>query len=308
VGGPFQPGDKLWPPAVFPRDPRSGAQVWSGASGYPGDPSYLDFHKKRWPGGHRYWRVTGDGVGWDDKQPYDPGEAVKRVQVHASHFVDLVWKSLEPSFGDAVPAILCSPFDAELFGHWWFEGAMWLEAVARVLHDHPCGLELVTCSKYLETCPPAGAICMKDGSWGAEGNHFVWLNRDTEWTYPHIYAAELFTREVCTANTWRETPLGRRIVRQLCRELLLVESSDWQFLITTGAARDYAELRFNTHNDQFNEIKMIWKTFEVTGQISPDQEARLAAIEQRDSIFIDIDPGYWAAGAQDERQTIAGPA
>jgi 1,4-alpha-glucan branching enzyme len=308
VGGPCQPEEKLRPPAVFPRDPRSGAQVWSGASGYPGDPAYLDFHKKRWPGGHRYWRVTGDGVGWDDKQPYHPDEAVKRVQAHASHFVDLVWKSLEPSFGDAVPAILCSPFDAELFGHWWFEGAMWLEAVARVLHDHPCGLELIACSQYLDACSPAGAICMKDGSWGAEGNHFVWLNRDTEWTYPHIYAAELFTREVCTANQWRETQLGRRIVRQLCRELLLVESSDWQFLITTGAARDYAELRFNTHNDQFNEIKMIWKIFEATGQISSDQEARLAAIEQRDSIFIDIDPGYWATGSQDERQTAFGPA
>jgi 1,4-alpha-glucan branching enzyme len=298
VDGPSGPGDTSSPTTVFPRDPRSGTQVWSGETGYPADPLYLDFHKKRWPGGHRYWRVTGDGVSWDDKQPYDPSAAVERVQAHASHFVDLVWQSLQPSFNDAAPAIFCSPFDAELFGHWWFEGALWLEAVARTLHDHPCGLELISCSQYLAQYPHTDTVSMKEGSWGAEGNNFVWLNPDTEWTYPHIYAAELFTRELCTAGRWRETPLGLRIAQQLCRELLLLESSDWQFLITTGAARDYAEQRFNTHNDQFNQVKTIWKIFEAAGQISADQQTRLTAIEHRDSIFPNIDPSFWCTGAQ----------
>jgi 1,4-alpha-glucan branching enzyme len=95
--------------------------------------------------------------------------------------------------------------------------------------------------------------------------------------------------------------VGGRIARQLCRELLLLESSDWQFLITTGAARDYAETRFTTHNDQFNEIKSFWLTFESTGHLTAAQEARLAEIERRDSVFPDIDPGFWAAGAKEER-------
>ena len=90
-------------------------------------------------------------------------------------------------------------------------------------------------------------------------------------------------------------------MKQLCRELLLLESSDWQFLITTGAARDYAEIRFLTHNDQFNEVKAIWQTFESTGIITAAQEARLAEIELRDSVFPDIDPGQWVAGAKEER-------
>ena len=90
-----------------------------------------------------------------------------------------------------------------------------------------------------------------------------------------------------------------RIAKQLCRELLLLESSDWQFLITTGAARDYAELRFNTHNDQFNELKWFWQQLEANGGLSGDQQARLADIETRDSIFADIDPGFWALGAKE---------
>jgi 1,4-alpha-glucan branching enzyme len=300
VDGPYvahQPGADQLATSVFPRDPRTGIQVWSGDSGYPGDADYLDFHKKRWPGGHRFWSVTGPGVDMADKRPYDPVIAADRTRSHAAHFVHLVRETLQTVANSEVPPILCSPFDAELFGHWWFEGPLWLEAVARALHDQPNGIELISCSQYLQKYPPSDFLAMHEGSWGAEGTNHVWMNADTSWTYTHIYPAEIYTREVCTTGKWRESALGGRIVKQLCRELLLLESSDWQFLITTGAARDYAELRFATHNDQFNELKSIWQTFDSTAAISPQQDDRLAAIELRDSIFADIDPGFWIAGA-----------
>ena len=301
VSGPYENLKTFDATTVFPRDPRTGVQVWSGDAGYPGDSNYLDFHKKRWPGGHRYWRVTGPQVDMGDKQLYDPHQAAERVKEHAAHFVSLVREALNENFGDAVPPILCSPFDAELFGHWWFEGPMWLEAVARHLHDHQTGIELITCSDYLAQYPRAGSIAMHEGSWGAEGTNHVWMNPETSWTYTHIYPAELYTREVCTAGKWNDGALGERIIKQLCRELLLLESSDWQFLITTGAARDYAELRFTTHNDQFNELKSIWQSFEAAGSITPEQDERLTAIEIRDSIFADIDPNFWATGAHEIR-------
>lgn len=294
VDGPY---DKAHAATIFPRDPRTGIQVWSGDSGYPGDGTYLDFHKKRWPGGHRYWRVTGAKVDMGDKQPYYPEEAARRVKTHAEHYVHLVWEALHSGFNDSIPPILCSPFDAELFGHWWFEGPMWLEAVARTIHDYNTGIDLTSCAEYLDRYPRAGFIAMHEGSWGAHGNNHVWMNHDTSWTYTHIYPAELYTREVCTAGHWRNSALGKRIMQQLCRELLLLESSDWQFLITTGAARDYAEVRFLTHNDQFNEVKAIWQTFDSTGNITGAQEGRLAEIERRDSVFPDIDPEFWVAGA-----------
>ena len=87
--------DKGYAATVFPRDPRTGLQVWSGDFGYPGDAAYLDFHKKRWPGGHRYWRVTGAGVdmgGQSRLRP--PRKPPARVRTHAEHFVHLVWEAL----------------------------------------------------------------------------------------------------------------------------------------------------------------------------------------------------------------------
>jgi len=245
-----------------------------------------------------------------DKQPYDPARAAERTQAHASHFVHLVWEALNAAMNDPVPPILSSPFDAELFGHWWFEGPRWLEAVARTLHDYPIGIQLTSGSQYLDKYPRAGFIKMHEGSWGAEGTNHVWMNPETSWTYAQIYPAELYLRDVCSSGTWKphghadQPPtqcIAERIVKQLCRELLLLESSDWQFLITTGAARDYAELRFETHMDQFNELKSIWQHLESHGTVSPEQEERLAAIEVRDSIFPDIDPDFWAAGSRQHR-------
>lgn len=297
VDGPY---DKRYATTIFPRDPKTGVQVWSGDSGYPGDGVYLDFHKKRWPGGHRYWRVTGPKVDMGDKLLYYPQEAAERVKSHASHFIHLVYEALKPSFSDAIPPILCSPFDAELFGHWWFEGPLWLEAIARTLHDYDTGIEMISCSEYLNLYPRAGFIALPEGSWGAGGHSEVWLNPDTSWTYTHIYPAELYTRQLITDGRWRDSAPGTRIVKQLCRELLLLESSDWQFLITTGAARDYAEARFTAHNDQFNTLKAIWQAFESNGDLTEDEEKTLAEIERKDSIFPDINPAFWAEGAHQE--------
>ena len=141
---------------------------------------------------------------------------------------------------------------------------------------------------------------MHEGSWGAGGLNQVWMNPETSWTYAHIYPAEIYMRGVCSGDGWRSTQEATRIVQQMCRELLLLESSDWQFLITTGAARDYAELRFLTHNEQFGELKAIWQSYEQNGSLNEYQSGRLAAIEERDSVFPDIDPGLWATGAKAE--------
>jgi 1,4-alpha-glucan branching enzyme len=309
VDGPY---DKQFATSIFPRDPRTGLQVWSGDSGYPADPNYLDFHKKRFPGGHRYWQVTGAKVDLGDKLPYYPQEGAERVKEHARHFVELVHEALQPDTRDPLnqqaPPVLCAPFDAELFGHWWFEGPMWLEAVCRTLHERETGIATTTCSQYLDNYPRASFIAMPEGSWGVDGNHQVWMNPDTSWTYTHIYPAELYLREVCTEGRWRDSALGTRIVQQLCRELLLLESSDWQFLITTGAARDYAEMRFLTHNDEFLELKAIWQAYEQDGALNEHMTKRLAEIEQRDNVFPEIDPGFWAAGARQVRPEEASEA
>jgi 1,4-alpha-glucan branching enzyme len=283
---------------VFPRDPRTGLQVWSGDTGYPGDGVYLDFHKKRWPGGHRYWQVTHSKADLGLKTPYYPERAAARTKAHAEHFVSVVLETLQPNFDQGgVPPILTSPFDAELFGHWWHEGPEWLEHVARTVANADCPVQLISCGEYLDKYPPSGYIGMVEGSWGQNGDNYVWLNPQTSWTWKHIYPAEATVRDIATEGTWQDGGTGERILKQLCRELLLVESSDWQFLITTGPAADYAEARFMTHVDQFKAVEKAWFEFKLAGALSSETEAALKTIEVRDSIFADIDPSLWKLGS-----------
>jgi 1,4-alpha-glucan branching enzyme len=280
------------PVTIFPRDPRTGLQVWSGDAGYPGEGNYLDFHKKRFPGGHRYWQVTGSKIDMAFKTPYFPEKAVERARSHADHYVSLVVDSLRSGFNSTVPEILTSPFDAELFGHWWFEGPLWLEQVARVMARAEVPVALTSCAKYLDRYPPEGFLALPEGSWGKNGTHEVWLSPDTRWTWENIYPAEIAVREAATSNRWKESAEGTRILKQMCRELLLLESSDWQFLITTAAARDYAEERFREHLDSFNAVEAMWRKFCSGGALGAD-EAKLAEIEAQDSVFAEIDPGLW---------------
>ena len=290
VDGPFA---RAHPVSAFPRDPRTGVQVWSGDQGYPGDGDYLDFHKKRWPGGHRYWQVTHAKADLALKTPYCPERAAARTRDHAEHFVTVVQEALKGSLSEDNPPILTSPFDAELFGHWWYEGPLWLEHVARAFAREDSPISLITCGSYLEKHPSLGYLSLEEGSWGKSGTNEVWLNPDTAWTWTHIYPAEAKVREIASGNLWQDGGLGERIAKQLCRELLLLESSDWQFLITTEAAADYATKRFNTHLDQFRSVSAAWDQFAAGGALKPETEARLKEIEERDNIFADIDPALW---------------
>jgi 1,4-alpha-glucan branching enzyme len=282
------------PVTAFPRDPRTGLQVWSGDAGYPGDGRYLDFHKKRFPGGHRYWQVTGSKIDMAFKTPYYPEKAAELTKAHAEHYVSLVYDSLKPGLDGPVPAILCSPFDAELFGHWWFEGPLWLEHVARTMARADIPVALTNCSAYLDRHKPAGFLALPEGSWGKNGTHEVWLSPDTRWTWEYLYPAEAAVRDAASSGRWQGNAQGERILKQLCRELLLLESSDWQFLITTEAARDYAEDRFNEHLASFNQIEAMWRHHLSGGTLNEESEERLAQIETQDSVFPHVDPAMWA--------------
>jgi 1,4-alpha-glucan branching enzyme len=156
-------------------------------------------------------------------------------------------------------------------------------------------IKLISCTDYLDQFPPAGYVALPEGSWGAESNNSVWLNEDNAWTWKHIYPAELAVQQIAKSELWRGNEIATRLVKQICRELLLLESSDWQFLITTKSARDYAEKRFDTHLQQFRVLLDTWRRFEGTRQISAERVQELEAIELRDGVFPDIDPELWAS-------------
>lgn len=235
-------GRRLAPRALI-RDPRSSMQVWSRHGGYPGDGAYLEFHKIRYPGGLKMWRVTSETAGLGEKLAYEPELAGMQVLRHAKHFAKLLGR-----VGAAVRLqggeLIVAPFDTELFGHWWFEGVDFVEELYREI-DLQGGVRPLTASSHLDNARSDDALRLSAGSWGKDGDWSMWLNSETEWTWEKLWPLE---EEFWTlAPEAIRRPEQHSVLAQAARELLLAQSSDWQFIITTGAAADYAEARINLH-------------------------------------------------------------
>ena len=269
--------------AALVRDPRSSMQVWSRDLGYPGDEWYLEFHKIRWPGGLKLWRVSFPHSDLGAKRPYDPSAALAQVAMHGSHFASLL-ASVQRSGDGAADGVIAAPFDTELFGHWWFEGVDFLGSVYRNLGDRP-GVRAVTASEHLRQHPPHTAIELAAGSWGAGGDEGMWLNEGTQWTWRRLWPLE--------DRFWDVAPraLGsaeaRPVLAQAARELLLAQASDWQFIITTGAVTDYAERRFTLH---VGDAERLVGFLEVGASGALPEEARRVAEElhERDALFPEV--------------------
>ncbi|MGH7275425.1 MAG: 1,4-alpha-glucan branching protein domain-containing protein [Candidatus Rokuibacteriota bacterium] len=276
---------------AFFRDPKTTLQVWSREHGYPGEYAYLEFHKKHFPGGLRFWRITDNSGDLGRKAVYEPGVAAQKVGLQARHFVELVKTTLAEA-GTGGPAVVCSPYDSELFGHWWFEGPLWLEHVAREMARG--GVARATLGEALEAVPPAATLALPEGSWGEGGDHRVWLNRDTEWTWDRVYSAEAEWVEHLRSGL-RGDGDQRRVLAQATRELLLLQASDWQFLITTGTARDYAERRVAEHYAEFKRLSEMLRGLKAGEPLSTDDANTLRRLEREDFCFADLDPA-WGLG------------
>jgi 1,4-alpha-glucan branching enzyme len=276
---------------AFIRDPKTTLQVWSRDHGYPGDFHYLEFHKKHHPGGLRLWRITDSKGDLGTKAIYNPKVAAEKVALQAGHFVGLVKETLAAAVAQAGgPAVVCSPYDSELFGHWWFEGPAWLEQVARGLARN--GVTSMTLGESLAAVPPRTTLSLPEGSWGEGGDHRVWLNRETEWTWDRVYSAESEWNEHLRRGSDGNPELAR-VMAQATRELLLLEASDWQFLITTQAARDYAERRVAEHYANFKRLSEMAHQVRAGEPLSIEAASMLRRLEREDFVFPDLDP-RWA--------------
>lgn len=272
---------------AFVRDPETTLQVWSREAGYPGDGWYLEFHKKHFPGGLRYWRVTNPRSDLGEKESYDPARADERASAHADHFVRLLAGVLTTFREQAgFPGIACSPYDTELFGHWWFEGPRWMQEVYQRLPES--GIEPTDCRSYLNMAPPTQTVSLLEGSWGEGGDHRVWLNRDTTWIWERVYTAEEEFWGLARDLSDRGEASVRRVLAQLARELLLLQASDWQFLITTWAARDYAETRFTEHYATFTKLAALLRRVAAGAMLEASDQEFLASREGQNFLFPDV--------------------
>ncbi|HQQ78867.1 MAG TPA: DUF1957 domain-containing protein [Thermoanaerobaculia bacterium] len=255
---------------VLARDPLSSQQVWSGKVGYPGDGRYLEFHKKRAPSGHRYWRVTDSRLDLGDKLPYEPAAIPAALDAHATHFVHLLERA--PTLPGGEGATVVAMFDFELFGHWWFEGVEFLAAVFEKLAGR-AGVVPRTASEALAATRPEG-IRMPAGTWGRGGDFQVWWNDHTVPYWREVAATELAIERFEEARD----AIPPRLFAALERQALLLQSSDWPFLIDNEVSRDYADARIVGH------VRDFWRLARMADGGASD-DAFLDELDDRDRLF-----------------------
>lgn len=303
--------------AAFGRDPESSRQVWSSHEGYPGDYDYRDFYrdlgfdaafdyikpyildgKTRILTGIKYHRVTGRG---DHKELYDPAAARNKAALHASHFLEcrrkqVAWHAARMDR----PPLVVSPYDAELFGHWWFEGPWFLEYLVRQTTFDQQDIELITPGDYLDRHPVLQRSTPSASSWGWQGYNECWLSGCNEWIYPELHrAARLMTQ---LATRFRNEPPGslrERILNQAARSLLLAQASDWPFIMKCGTAVDYANKRVRDQLARFHFL------CDAAAQNDIDPR-KLMALEYLDKIFPFLDYRLYAEAEQQPNQQTEG--
>lgn len=288
--------------AVFGRDPESSKQVWSSTEGYPGDFDYREYYRDighdldydyiypyihpdgiRVNTGIKYYRITGKG---HHKEHYNRENALRKADIHAGNFLFNREHQICHlcSLMDRAP-IIVAPYDAELFGHWWFEGPDWLKSVLRKVHYDFDMIETVTPGDYLKKyqCNQVALPC--PSTWGNNGYNEVWLCRKNDWIYRHLHIAGDRMVELAELYPFVHGRL-QRAIRQAARELLLAQSSDWAFIMNTGTMIDYAIRRTKQHIHNFLTLYNQVLARNV-------DEGLLVDLEYKNNIFQDINVNHY---------------
>ena len=284
-------------PAAFARDRDSSRQVWSAQGGYPGDPAYREFYRDigfdlpmdhlgpvarglRKFSGVKYHRITGRA----EKDLYDPDAAEKAADAHASHFLEERRRQIREVSAFDFDPIIVVPFDAELFGHWWFEGPRFLELLIRKAAH--ADISLTTPSEFLSSHPTQQTIEPAPSTWGDKGHLEVWLDPSNAWIYPHLHAAARRMNQVAQAHMNDSTPFDDGVLKQLARELLLAQSSDWAFLMKSGTAKEYASKQTMDHLVRFNRLHDQFVAKDIDDEFLQD-------CEWRDNLFPHVNWRYY---------------
>ena len=315
---------------AFGRDLESSRQVWSSINGYPGDYNYREFYRDigyeadynyikpyiahngvRVHTGIKYYRITGNT---DQKDYYDIQWAHDSAEKQAGHFLDSRVKQISnaASYMDKPPIVLC-PYDAELYGHWWYEGPYWLYILFKKIYYDECNFELITPSEYMDKYPEIQQCQPCRSSWGANGYSEVWLNPSNDYAHKHLHTAgdrmcELAYKfkdsydvlndldnkikdlkkekkpitSITSSSKYRNAKLQVRALNQAARELLLAQSSDWLFIITNNTMVDYAHRRIKDHIGRFTRLYNELNSGKIDRKF-------LTEIEEKDCVFPDID-------------------
>jgi 1,4-alpha-glucan branching enzyme len=295
---PLEPtGVASWPEApktyAFARHPKISEQVWSGSIGYPGAGQYMEFHRKHGDRGLRYHKVTSNKTDLSAKELYYPDDIPAKVFEHAQHFVNVVKQVLgEYKFWSGREGVCVAPFDAELFGHWWFEGVQFLRDVILTLANDS-QVKLMTAEEAMYHHPPDKVMRLPEGSWGENGNHSVWINDKVKWMWEIEYRAEGRMLKCLHELPWKTNTAVKELMDRGARELLLLQASDWPFVIHTQGAVDYGIQRFSGHATNFDRMMTLAEKVAKGLELDEVDKAEMREVDLHDSVFMDVDLNWW---------------
>ena len=209
------------------------------------------------------------------------------AEMQADHFIKCRIEQIETAAKDMIilPIVTC-PYDAELYGHWWFEGPYWLYVLFKKIYHNQDTFELITPSEYLAKYPNIQQCAPAISTWGAHGYSEVWINPATDYMYRHLHHAGERMAYLARINI-TPTPLERNALNQCARELLLAQSSDWPFIVTHNTMVEYAHKRLKDHIGRFNALADMIDKKEIN-------EDYLKDISYKDKIFPNIDYSIYA--------------
>ncbi|MFO0618611.1 MAG: 1,4-alpha-glucan branching protein domain-containing protein [Polyangiaceae bacterium] len=291
--------------AYFGRELEASAAVWSRTRGYPGDPVYREFHRdvgheaepallEEWtlPGGAR--RSTGLKIHAISGDRYDAARAADRARAHAADFVASCGDRLGRAARASVDKpVIVAPFDAELFGHWWYEGPTFLAEVLRLLARPTSSVRASSLGAILDEADPLAISTPAPSTWGEGGFAQTWLGPTSKPAsmLRHVHRAEARLLEADAIVRDTLASLKRRRSRiQAIRELALLEASDWAFMLHVGRNAEYGERRVRLHAGRVERLAHLTTTEEW----SPEDEAWLREVEQSSPLFSVLDEDAFA--------------
>lgn len=297
----------------FVRDANLASLVWSPTEGYPTSPEYRDFYRDigfdlpmdyirpyihepevRSFTGFKYYAITGKTP---EKGIYNLDKAAASVSAHARNFLfnlhgrtrnilDIL--DMEPVY------TVC--FDAELFGHWWYEGVLWLEELVRLCAEDE-DVALITPIDFIRTKPVVQTLQPAFSSWGEGGYSEEWVDSSTNaWLYRHIIKAIERMQELSVRFPGQKS-LKQRFLNQAAREMLLLMASDWMFIIHNKTSAGYAQKRIEGH---IANVNLVYDNM-CKNAVNTEW---LVKAEKRDNLFKKLDYNILDSSHMDEPSPI----
>lgn len=262
LNGSVLPSEEEYNPVLIPgaqvcafgRSRLGRVQVWDAKIGYAGHPDFREYHFRHF--GLQLKRITTKLS--NEKGPYNPDNAEKTARHLAQDFYiklcDQI-KKLENKNFQSMPLITCT-YDAELFGHHWFEGPLFLEELLRECYRKSDYIGLTTPSHYLANRPNLPEVTPNPSTWGHEAFHLRWTAPKVAWTFRELDRADQILKQYLKKARHKEfNPKQNQAVQQMGAELIRSQSSDLTFVMISGDFEEDMQREILKYLDYFYVLK-----------------------------------------------------